>query len=90
MDDRERSMLATFARIAKTEDGKDMISYLQNLSSNNYKAFKGDEVTRNEYHKGYAVCCDEIIDLLTGAETLLRKADMAALRRTEARHSPYL
>lgn len=49
-------------RIGETADGIDFVTYLQQLSYDNYEAFKRDDASMNEFHKGYAYAIDNLIN----------------------------
>ena len=49
-------------RIKETEDGKDFIQMLENISVNNYKAWKHTE-NNSDIFKGQAIAIDGLLDL---------------------------
>jgi len=64
MDNYTRAIL----NISQTQDGIDFLEYLEALSKLNYEAFKKDD--RNEFHKGYAVAVDAIIQVFKTASDI--------------------
>lgn len=54
-------ILAMFKRIKNCGDGLEFIEYLEDLSKDNYEAFKCDDEKYNEEHKGYAKAIDNLI-----------------------------
>lgn len=57
-------------RIKETEDGKEFINLLNNMSKNNYKAWK-HTTDSNDIFKGQAICLDGLIELFTNCEQKL-------------------
>ena len=51
-------------RIKETEDGKDFIQMLENISVNNYKAWKHTE-NNSDIFKGQAIAIDGLLDLFS-------------------------
>lgn len=60
--EKEESVLKLLDRIKKTQDGKELIEYLNELSAMNYRVFKKSSPDTDEFCKGYAVCVDSIIE----------------------------
>jgi hypothetical protein len=43
-------------------DGEQFMEYLQELSLQNYQAFKEEGAEMNDVHKGYALCVDFLLE----------------------------
>ena len=50
--------------IKVSPEGSEFIEYLKVLSSDNYAAFKKDDASMNDIHKGYALAIDSLIHIL--------------------------
>lgn len=48
-------------RIKRSDDGPELIEYLEQLSADNYKSWKSDIPERDQEHKGYAKCIDSLL-----------------------------
>jgi len=73
--DRLETMLKTIKRIKETSDGQEFITYLKELSEDNYRAFKHDSSTFNDIHKGYALAIDSLLDVFDNCEISLAKLE---------------
>ena len=54
--------------IKVSPEGSDFIEYLKVLSLDNYNAFKKDDPSMNDIHKGYALAIDGLIHILESAD----------------------
>ncbi len=59
----EEQVLLLFKKLEKLPEGVDLLSYLRQLSKDNYNSFKKSDSNMNDIHKGYALCVDSIIRL---------------------------
>ena len=66
-------ILRMFSRIAQSADGIELLEYLKKLSYDNYEAYKKDDASANEIHKGYAIAIDSLIKLLEQSSEVLSK-----------------
>lgn len=57
---REQTM-ELLKRIKTSPHGMDFLSYLEQLSLDNYKAFKRCSSEMNDIHKGYALAIDNLL-----------------------------
>lgn len=88
--------LRLLQRVVVSADGPELLEYLRSLSADNYRAFKADPESLNEYHKGYANGIDSLIECLErSGETLKRIEEQreaekaAALGETTTRGSEH-
>lgn len=49
-------------------DGQQFMEYLDELSRQNYEAFKKHSEDMNDIHKGYALCVDFLIETFANCE----------------------
>lgn len=49
-------------------DGQQFIEYLEELSKDNYEAFKIHSAEMNDIHKGYAQCVDFLLQCFANCE----------------------
>ena len=68
----DEQLLKVFSRLKKDGDGMEFIKYLENLSRENYEAFRGSkDSSMNDVHKGYALAIDSIIKVFESADDKL-------------------
>ena len=53
--------LKLISRIKQSPDGQEFMDYLNQLSKDNYIAFKQSPSSESEKHKGYSICIDSLI-----------------------------
>jgi hypothetical protein len=68
----EERILKTLSRIKSTQDGIDLIEYLQTLSKDNYIAFKREGSSMNDVHKGYALAIDSLLETFESCEIKIK------------------
>lgn len=68
----EERILQLLSRVKASQDGPELIEYLQQLSLDNYKAFKKSRPEANEVHKGYAQAIDGLLSCFENCDKLLR------------------
>jgi len=66
-------MMKVFSRINATSDGKDLLSFLENLSSETYNQWKRSGSELNDIFKGQLIAIDSIIKELKTADDKLAK-----------------
>ena len=72
----EDKVLRLCSRIFASEDGIELVEYLEQLSKDNYQAFLNDAQEFNEMHKGYAQSLEHLIKLFkTSSDRLARKGN---------------
>lgn len=61
MIEAEEKLIKMLSRIKKSPDGPELIEYLEELSADNYRAFKNGPHDRDALCKGYAIAIDSLI-----------------------------
>lgn len=69
-------------RIKATADGQEFIEYLQTLSDDNYKAFKGCPTDMNNIHKGYAIAVDNLLTCFEKCDKVVEKKNEEKIEDT--------
>jgi hypothetical protein len=70
--------LQLFLRIMRSPDGKELVEVLKRLSEMNYRAMKGCHVPEGlNYHRGFAIATDTLIEELEGCQNRLKKQEAA-------------
>lgn len=59
----EKDILVLLRHIKTSPDGPEFIDYLEELSRQNYQAFKLSSKDASEIHKGYALAVDSLLEL---------------------------
>lgn len=75
MGDKYKDILRMINRIKTSPDGQDFINYLEDLSLDNYLAFKRSDPAQSELHKGYALCIDNLIKLFNECDIEIKKKE---------------
>jgi len=69
---KDESTLKLLRRIKQSKmiegDGKQFMEYLEDLSKENYEAFKIHGAEMNDIHKGYAQCVDFLLECFANCE----------------------
>ncbi len=55
-------------RIKRSDDGPGLIAYFEELSQDNYQAWKRDDAQNDGIHKGYALALDNLIELFNDCD----------------------
>ena len=83
MADLTQQRLKLFKRIKTNSmisgDYEELISYLGELSQDNYKAFKSHGAEMNDIHKGYALCVDFLIECFANCDKVVVKSEQDQL-----------
>jgi len=61
----KEQVIEMFKRIKHGTDGQDFMEYLAELSRQNYEAFKKNDSSMNDIHKGYATAVDSLLETFT-------------------------
>lgn len=69
----EPNLLRAIARIRYSDDGVDLLEYLDELSKKNYKLMKYSDPTLHSIYVGRAQAIDEIKDFILDADTKLKE-----------------
>jgi len=56
------AIMGLLKRLKHSPEGPEFIEYLEELSKDNYEAFKLDGAEYNDIHKGYAICVDNLLN----------------------------
>lgn len=77
--EKDEKILKLLDRLKKTQDGKELLEYLEELSKMNYKIFKKSSPDTDEFCKGYAVAVDSLIESFENCTTKLIALEAARL-----------
>lgn len=72
---KDKEKLRMLARIKSTGDGMELIKYLEDLSVDNYLAWKNDESEMNDIHKGYAMAIDNLLESFAKCDQEVKKVE---------------
>ena len=75
MDKSHEETARMIHRIKTSSDGLEFVEYLEQLSSDNYAAFKRCHIDANEFHKGYAFAIDNMISIFEECDIEIEKKE---------------
>lgn len=72
----DKNVLEMFKRIKNGPEGVDFIAYLEELTSQNYRAWKKSGRELSDVHKGYAMAVDSLLESFTKCEQPQQQLDV--------------